>query len=129
MALLEFLLQRLDGRHVELSVEQQYAVTLVLSSLDIGVLLFLVCGVEIDELVVLVLLISLDECLILVEGELFAFCIFHQSEVLGTIIESFFCKDTIVDEELQVVPLLLILLAVLLEDAIQTVSHFLGDVG
>ena len=33
------------------------------------------------------------------------------------------------DEELQVVPFLLILLAVLLEDAVKAVCHLLGDVG
>jgi hypothetical protein len=53
-ALLELLLQHLGNRCVELSVEEQYAVTLVLSGLDVRVLVVLVGGVEIYQVAVLI---------------------------------------------------------------------------
>ena len=112
-----------------MAVEQQHAIAFILGCLDVGVLLFLVGGVEVDELVVLVFLIGLDEGLVLVEGEVFAVSVLHQGEVLGTVVEAVLREDAVVDEEFQVVPLLLILLAVLLEDRVQAVGHFLGDVG
>ena len=129
VALLELLLQCLDGGHVELAVEQQHTVALVLCSLDVRILLLLVGGIEIDELVVLIFLVGLDKGLVFVEGEVLAFSVLHQGEVLGTVIEPFLGENTIVDEEFQVVPLLLVLFAVLLEDAVQTIGHLLGDIG
>ena len=96
--------------------------------LDVGVLLLLVRGVEVDELVVLVLLRRLDQLAVLVEGEVLALRVLHQGELLGAVVESLFGEDAVVDEELQVVPLLLVLLAVLREDGLQAVGHFLRDV-
>ena len=54
--------------------------------------------------------------------------ILEQSEVLGTIIERLIGQHTVIDEHLEVVPLLLIVLAVSLEDAAEAVCHLLGDV-
>ena len=130
VALLQFLLEQGDGRHVEFAVAEQDAVALGLGGLDVGVLLLLVDGVEIDEVAVLVGLVVLDERAILVEGEVFALGVLHQRKVLGAVVEGVALGEhAVVDEELEVVPLLLILLAVLLEDAAQAVGDLLGDIG
>ena len=100
-----------------------------MSSLDIAVLLFLIGSIEIYEHVVLVLLRSLDKCLILVEGEILTLGIFHQGEVLSAVVEVLLREDSVVDEELQVVPFLLIFLTVLSEDSLQTVCYLLCDIG
>ena len=130
VALLQLLLEQGDGRHVEFAVAEQDAVALGLGGLDVGVLLLLVDGVEIDEVAVLVGLVVLDERAILVEGEIFALGVLHQRKVLGAVVEGVALGEhAVVDEELEVVPLLLILLAVLLEDAAQAVGDLLGDIG
>ena len=128
-ALLELLLQRLDAGHVELSIEQEHGVALVLCSLDVAVLLVLVGGIEVDEIAVLVLLACLDERLVFVEGKVFALRVLHQRELLGAVIEILLRQDAVVDEELQVVPFLLVGLAILVEDGLQAVAHLLCDVG
>ena len=87
-----------------MTVEQQHAVTLILSGLDVRILLLLIGGVEINELVVLILLICLDERLVFIECEVLALRILKQSEVLGAIVETILREDTVVDEEFQVVP-------------------------
>ena len=78
MALLELLLQGLDTGYVKLSVEEQHRVALVLGSLDIRVLVVLVCSIEVNQVAVLILLGSLDERLVLVECEVFALCILEE---------------------------------------------------
>ena len=78
MALLELLLQGLDTGYVKLSVEEQHRVALVLGSLDIRVLVVLVCSIEVNQVAVLILLGSLDERLILVKGKVFALCILEE---------------------------------------------------
>ena len=48
--------------------------------------------------------------------------------MLGLVVEVVLREHTVVDEKFDVVPLLLKLRAVLLEDACQAVAHLLGDV-
>ena len=92
-------------------------------------LLLLVCCIEVDEIAVFVLLCTLDESLVFVEGEIFAVHVFHQGKLFCLVVERLLAEHAIVDKELQVVPLLLILLTVFLEDGLQTVGHFLGNIG
>ena len=91
-------------------------------------MLFQVVGIEVNQVPVFVGLLVLDECLVLVKREILTFHVFQQTEILGPFIEVFLRQHTVVDEDLQVVPFLLILLSVLLEDTIQAVGHFLGNV-
>ena len=111
-----------------MSVEHQYRVALSLGSLDVCILLVLVVGIEVNQRTVLVSLLVLDESLVLLVREVLAFCVLEQGEVLGTVIERLVGQHTVVDEHLEVVPLLLIVLAVSLEDAAEAVCHLLGDV-
>ena len=77
---------------------------------------------------VLVGLVGADDILVLLIGVSLAVYILQQREVLGAAVEVVLREHAVVYEELQVVPLLLILLAVLLEYAVQAVGHLLGDV-
>ena len=112
-----------------MSVEQQHAVALVLSGFDEAVLLVLVLGIEVDQIAALVGLVVFDERLILLEGEVFTLDILEQGEVFGAVVEVGLREHTVVDEQLQVIPLLLIVLAVVLEGLLQAVGHLLRDVG
>ena len=128
MALLQFLLKHRSRWHVEFAVHHQHAVALCLGSLYVAVLLFLVGGIQIDEITVFVGLVVLYECAVFVEGEVLALCVLHHGEVLGAVVERRVAEHAIVDEYLQVVPFLLVGLAVFLEDAVQAVAHLLGDI-
>ncbi len=127
--LLQLLLQHVHHWGIELTFHQEYRVTLLLGSLDVRVLLLLVVGIEIYQVAILIGLVVLDQGLVLLESEVLALYILQESEVLGTLVEVFLREHTVVDEDLEVIPFLLELLAVLLEDRAQTVCHLLGDVG
>ena len=128
-ALLQLLLQHRHHRHIQLAVQQQHGVALVLGCLDVAVLVVLVRGIEVHELAILVGLVVLDERLVLLIGEMLALDILHQGEVLGTLVEVLLREHAVMDEELQVVPFLLIVLTVVLEGLLQTVGHLLGNIG
>ena len=86
-------------------------------------------GIEVDEGSVLVFLLAFDEFLVFVEGEEFAFNVLHECEVFGAVVEGLFGEHSVVDEEFQVVPFLFVFLSVFVEDALQAVGDFLGDIG
>ena len=88
----------------------------------------LVVGVEVYQVAVLVGLVVLDERLVFFCREVFAVYVLEQCEVLGAVVEVRLREHSIVDEELQVVPFLLEVLAVILEDSVQSVSHLLCDI-
>ena len=127
-ALVELTFQESDDRHIKLSVKQQDIIALVVGRFNIAILLIFVVGIEIDEVALLVGLSVLDERLVLLESEVFSFGVFQQSELLGAVIEIVLSKHAVVDEYLEVIPLVLKVLAVLCEDALQTVADFLADV-
>ncbi len=128
-ALLQFLFEHRHHRHVELAVHQQHAVALVLSGLDIRVLVVLVGGIEVYEVTVLVGLVVLDERLVLLHSEVLAVDILKQGEILGTVVEVLLREHSVVDEELQIVPLSLVVLAVVFERLLQAIGDLLCDVG
>ena len=127
--LLQLLLQQAEHGGVELTVHQEDIVALCLSGIDVGILVVLVLGVEVDKVAVLVGLVVLDEGLILFVGVVLAFGVLEEGKRLGFVVEGFVAEHSVVDEDFDVVPLLLKLLAVVLEDAGEAVAHFLGDVG
>ena len=127
-ALFKLAFQHGDDGSVQLPVEQQYAVAFVLGCFDVAVLGFLVLGIQVNQITVLVRLIVLDELLVFFEREVFTVTILKEGEVLGLVVEVVLCQHTVVDEDLDVVPFLLEFLAVVLEQALQAVAHFLRDV-
>lgn len=112
-----------------LAVEQQHAVAFVLRSLDIRILFLLVVGIEVDEFSVFISLVVFDKRLVLVECEVLTVDILEEGEVLGTVVEVLLREHAVVDEQLEVVPFLLIVLTVVFEGLLQTVGHLLCDVG
>lgn len=74
-------------------------------------------------------LLALDKFLIFLVSIVFAVHILEQGKILGLVVEVGLRQHTVVDKELQVVPLLFISLAVILEDGLQAVAYLLGDVG
>ena len=88
-----------------------------------------IVGVEIDELSVFVRLLVLDEFIVFIQCVVFAFRVFEQEVTLCLVVVILFAEHTVVDEYLDVVPLLLELFAFILEDACQTVAYLLRDVG
>ena len=126
--LLKFLLQHLHERRVELTIEQQYAVTLFFGRLYVSILLLFAVRIKVNEVTIFVCLLSSDELLILFKGIIFPADVFQQGISLGTIKEILLAEHTIVDKEFQVVPFLLESLAIFLEDALQTIRNLLHNI-
>ena len=99
-----------------MTIEQQHAVTTLLGGFDVAVLLLLVVGIEVHQRSVLIGLLALDERLVLFKCEVFAVDILQQRKVFGAFVEVILRQHAVVDEYLQVVPLLFVLLTVLVED-------------
>ena len=114
---------------IQLAIHQQYVVAELLGSLDLAVLGLGVGGVEINDLLVLVGLLGLDAFAVILEAEELTVGVLKQGEVHSAFAEFLIGEHSVFDEELEVVPLLLELLALLLEDLFQPVGHLLGDVG
>ena len=126
--LLQLPFQHSDQWCIELTVHEQDVVALLFGSVDVGVLSIRVVGIEIDELAVFVCLLVLDEGLVFVEGVVFAFGVFEEEVSLCLVEVVFFGQESIMDENLDVVPLLFKVLALVLEDRGQAVAHLLCDV-
>ena len=88
-----------------------------------------IVGIQINQVAVFIGLAILDERLIFLKRVIFAVDIFQQCKVLRPLIEILLRQHAIMNKQLQAIPFLLISLAVLLEDALQTIGHLLGDVG
>ena len=128
-ALFQLLLKHANHWRVKLSVHQKHRVALFLGTLYETVLSFGVVGIEVDQVSFLVGLLVLDERAVFFVGKVFTVNVFEQGKILGALIEILLRKHAVVDEQLQVVPFLLVFLAVFLEERVQPVGHFLGDVG
>ena len=127
--LLRLALPEAHHRHVQLAVQQQHIVALCLGRLDVGVLLLGVGSVQIDQIAIFVSLVGTDERLVLVVSVVLTIGVLQQGKFLRLLIEVVLRQHAVVDEDFQVVPLLLKLLAVVLEDGAKPVAHLLGDVG
>ena len=114
-------LQQVDEVAVELAVHQQDVVALVLRGLDPAVLLGGLGGVEVDHVLILVGLVRLDGRAVVLQAEVLAFGVLEEGELEGALAELLVGEHAVLDEELDVVPLLLELLALLLEDLLQAV--------
>ena len=99
-----------------MSIHQQNTIALLTCCLNVCVLLLFVVGIEIDEIPVLVCLSVLNQRAVFLERKVLAINVFQQCKVLRTVIELVLREHSVVDENLQVVPLLLVVLAVVLED-------------
>ena len=123
--LLELLLEKADECHIQLAIHQQHVVALVLGILNETVLLLLVVRVEVYYVALLVGLLGAYKVLVLLIGVLVAVSILQKRELVCLVIEILLGEHSIVDENLEVVPLLLELLAVVLENLCQTVRYLL----
>ena len=92
---------------VEDAVHQQDIIAFLLGLGDVGVLFVDVSGVQIDDVLVLVGLQSLDLVAIVVQLEVLSFSVFQQSELHSALAEFLLGQHTVLDENLDVVPLLL----------------------
>ena len=112
---------------IEHAVHHQDIIALALGRLDISVLRLLIGSIEINQVAVLILLVRLDQRLVLLEREVLAVHVLQQSEALRTLGELLVRQHTIDDEDLQVIPLSLIIRTLLFEYILQSVRHLLGD--
>ena len=113
---------------VKFAVHQEDIIAFVLRSLDIGVLCLRISGIEEDKLLVLVRLFSLNGFPVVVDAEVFALGILEQAEFHGPLAELLVAQHPVLNEELEVVPLLFKGLALVLEDFLKTVSDLPGDI-
>ena len=113
---------------IQLVVHEQDAVALVPGGLDVSELFLPVGGVEIYQALVLVGLVGLDEFPVLLICEIGAVRVLEEGHLLHPGVEILLGEHSVVDEELDIVPLPLELLAVTLEYGSETVGHLLGDV-
>ena len=114
--LFKFLFQHVNHGSVELSVKQQHAIAFSLSPLNVAILLIAVSGIQVNQVAILVSLVVLNEVAIFVKGKVLALNILEQSIRFSLVIKVVFREHTIVDEQLQVIPLLLKILTVRLKN-------------
>ena len=122
------LFQMVDKVCIQLTIHQQHIISLTLGSLDIRVLLFSIRGIQEHHLIIFIRLVSFDQVLVLFIREVFPFRILEQKDTLGSLGEFFIRQHSILDENLQIIPLLLVVFPLIRENIIQTVSHLLRDV-
>ena len=127
--LLELLLQHVDEVRVEEAGHQQNVVAFLLRIGDIDVLVVGVGSVQHDNISVFVSLQRAHHIAVLLNSEVFALGVFQQVEVLDFVVELLVGQRAVFEEDAQVVPFLLELLAVLLEHLLQLLGHLLADVG
>ena len=114
---------------VQFAVHQQNVVPEVLRRLDLDILIIEVGSVQVDHLLVFVGLFGFDCLAIVFEAEELAVGILEQCEVHGALAELLVGKHAVLNEEFEVVPFLLELLTLLLEDFFQSVGDLLGNIG
>ena len=114
--------------HVELAVHQQHVIALVGSRLDVGILCLLVGSIQADEVALLVGLLALDELAVVLNLEVLAVAVLEQGELEARLTELLVAQHAVLDEDLDVVPLLLELVGLVLGDFLEAGSHLLGDV-
>ena len=91
-------------------------------------MLFGVIGIQIDQKTVLISLIFFDQRLVFIERKELTVGVFHQREVLSSIVEVFLGEHSVVDKELQMIPLLLVIFTVFFKNCLQTIGYFLRDI-
>ena len=89
---------------------------------------YLVVGVKIDQLTFLIGLVAFNELLILFEGVVVTFTVLNERDGLDFVEELLVEQHTILDEDLEVVPLVFEFLTIGIENLNKTISDFLGDV-
>ena len=114
---------------VQFAVHEQDIVAKVLGRLDVGVLVIGAGGIEEDHFLVLVGLVVLDRLAVILYRVILSVRVLEQGELEGPLAEFLVGEHTVLDEQLEVVPLLLPRGPFVLEDVLQSVGDFLGDVG
>ena len=87
-----------------------------------------IVNIQKDDIIVLVGLILLNKINILLGCEILALGRFQEHKILSLLGKLLVGEDTILDEHLQVVPLLLIIRTHSVEELLQTVSHLTSDI-
>ena len=121
------LFQMVDKVCIQLSIHQQHIISLALGRLDIRVLFFHIRGIQEHHLIIFIRLIGFNQVLVLFIREIFSFRILEQEDALGSLGKFFIRQHTILDENLQIIPFLLVIFPFIRENITQTVSHFLCD--
>ena len=114
--------------HVEFAIHKEHVVALLAGTPDVGVVAVGVLRVEDDEIAILVGLRVFDEVFVLVKRVVLAIEIAEEGEGCSPVVELLVGEHAELNEELDVVPLLLIVGALVLEELLQFVGHLLGDV-
>ena len=129
VAVLRLLLQHPDQVHVEGTIEQEYAVALILRCTDIAVLTIRILRVEMDHLLVLIGLVALDQGLVLLECVVLLISVLEEQDTLSPLCKFLIRQHTILHEEIECRPLLLKSGTIRLEELRQLVRHLAGDIG
>ena len=114
---------------IQFAIHQQHIVALVLGRLDERILGLHIGCIQIHDLLFLIGLFPFDGLAIVLEAEILAVRVLEERKIEGPLAELFIGQHAILDKELQVVPLLFVGLALLLENLLQPVGHLLGDIG
>ncbi len=113
---------------VELTVHHKHVIPLFRSRMYVGILSHPIGRVEIHHIAVLIGLLTLYQSAVFLKRIEFALGILHKAELHRRLAEFFIRQHSILDEYPDVVPLVLEVLTVGLEDLFQTRRHLLGDI-
>ena len=126
--LLQLTLQHGGQGSIQLAIHHQHIVAFVLGSFYICILSISVVGIEIYHLTIFICLIFLHLLSIFIQGVMLTVGILQEEILFSLVIIVILTKHTIVDEDFDVIPFLLKLFTVILEDGCQFVADLLGDV-
>lgn len=113
---------------VKLSVHHKHTVSLVGCRVYVVVLRNRVGGVQIDYIAIFVGLVCLDKRLIFIKGVIFSCRVFYKHKLHCPLSEFFISEHAVLDEELYVVPFLLVFVATVFEYLFKAIGNLTGDV-
>ena len=113
---------------IQLTIQHHYVITLLFCSLDVGVLLHLVGGVEIDQITIHVGLLAFYQCAVLIKRIVAVVDVAEEEELLRRFEELLVGQHAIFDEDLDVIPFPFISLAIFFEHLVKLLCHLLRDI-
>ena len=126
--MLVLLLEHRHKVYIQFAIHKQDIVAFLACAFYISIVSIGILGVEEDEVAVLIGLRLFDLRTIVVESSIFALEVLEQGEADSAFVELLIAEHTELDEEFDVIPFMLKVLAVVLVHVCQFVSHLLGDV-
>ena len=118
------LLYIIDKMSIQLSIHNQYIISFILRSLNIGILFLYISSIQIYNIIVFICLIYFYQIFIFFQCKILIIGIFQQDYIVGSFCEFFIRQYSILDKHFQVIPFLFIFFPAILENISQAIGYF-----